>query len=94
MIINYYNKTECHFLSQAQPDDNKGKFLDNKFLPDKQSLKDKNKKRTEIDKIKIEQCDWILASNLFKENKSLFPSKREKEEFHKVILNFRNNKVF
>ena len=86
------DKSKKYFLNQAQPDNSKGKFLDDKFTPDKQSLMDKSKKSTGIDKINIEQCDWIRASDLFKESINLFPSKREEEEFHKFIINFRNNK--
>ena len=86
------DKSQKYFLGQTKPDENKGKFIDQKFLPDKQSLMDKSKKNTGIDKINIDQCDWSRASDLFKESINLFPSKREEEQFHKFTINFRKNK--
>ena len=93
-IFNYerVDKSKKFFLNQSLPD-NKGKFLDEKFPPDTSSLLDKSKKSTGVDKINIKEVEWKRASDLFKDDISLFPSKKEGEgDFHKFTINYRNNK--
>ena len=93
-IFNYerVDKSKKFFLNQQTPPENQEKFLDDKFPPDTSSLLDKSKKSTGVDKINIQQIEWIRASDIFKESISLFPSKRDEEEFHKFKINYRNNK--
>ena len=92
-IFNYerVDKSKKYFLNQSPPEEQEI-FLDDKFPINTSSLLDKSKKSTGVDKININEIDWNRASEIFKENISLFPSKREEEEYHKFKINFRNNK--
>ena len=98
-IFNYerVDKSKKYFLNQSPPQGNIEKYMDDIFSRNTSSLTDKSKKSTGVDKINIKEIDWKRASELFKENISLFPpltgNKNEgEEEYHKFKINFRKNK--
>ena len=98
-IFNYerVDKSKKYFLNQSPPQGSIEKYMDDIFSRNTSSLTDKSKKSTGVDKINIKEIDWKRASELFKENISLFPpltgNKNEgEEEYHKFKINFRKNK--
>jgi len=97
-IFNYerVDKSKKYYKNQSPPN-NTGNYMDNIFLRDSSSLLDKSKKSTGEDKINIKEIDWKRASELFKENLTLFPSLQKsqnetEEEYHNFKINFRKNK--
>ena len=86
------DKSKKFFMNQSLPE-NKGKFLDDKFPPDTSSLLDKSEKSRGVDKINIKEVEWKRALDLFQDNISLFPPKKEgEEEYYNFKINFKKNK--
>ena len=98
-IFNYerVDKSKKYYLNQSPPKGSNQKYMDDIFSRNLQSLTDKSKKSTGVDKINIKEIDWKRASELFKENITLFPpltgnKKEGEEEYHKFKINFKKNK--
>ena len=98
-IFNYerVDKSKKYFLNQSPPKGSNEKYMDDIFSRNSSSLMDKSKKSTGVDKINIKEINWKRASDLFKENITLFPplsgnKKEGEEEYHKFKINFRKNK--
>ena len=98
-IFNYerVDKSKKYFLNQSPPKGSNEKYMDDIFSRNTSSLIDKSKKSTGVDKINIKEINWKRASDLFKENITLFPplsanKKEGEEEYHKFKINFKKNK--